>query len=111
MHSKTRSEVTAHLIPAEHRASDKLIWNRPAAVPLSLHSQFNGKDDTMNWDQIQGKWKQLKGDVQSKWGELTDDEVDEVKGDREALEGKIQAKYGKTKEEAKKEVDEFLASM
>ena len=65
----------------------------------------------MNWDQIQGHWKQLKGNVQSKWGELTDDEVDQIEGDREALEGKIQQKYGKTKEEAKKEVDDFLSSI
>ena len=65
----------------------------------------------MNWDQIRGHWKQLKGNVQSKWGELTDDEVDQIEGDREALEGKIQQKYGKTKEEAKKEVDDFLSSI
>ncbi len=65
----------------------------------------------MNWDQIKGQWKQLKGNVQSKWGgELTDDEVDQIEGDREALEGKIQERYGKSKEEAKKEVDDFLSS-
>lgn len=64
----------------------------------------------MNWDQLEGKWKELSGNVKAKWGELTDDEVDEINGDREALEGKIQAKYGKTKEEAKEEVDAFLNS-
>lgn len=65
----------------------------------------------MNWDQIQGNWKQFKGQAQSKWGELTDDELDQVEGDREALEGKIQAKYGKSKEEAKKEVNDFIDSL
>ncbi len=50
----------------------------------------------------------MTGNVKAKWGELTDDEIAEVDGDREALEGKIQAKYGKTKEEAKKEVDDFV---
>jgi len=64
----------------------------------------------MNWDQIQGRWKEMKGNAQSKWGELTDDDLDEVQGDREALEGKIQQKYGKTKEEARKEVDAFMES-
>jgi len=64
----------------------------------------------MNWDQIEGKWKELKGKAQAKWGELTDDELDEVNGNREALEGKLQAKYGKTKEEAAKEVDEWMNS-
>ncbi|MEO3415092.1 CsbD family protein [Roseovarius sp. CAU 1744] len=65
----------------------------------------------MNWDQIEGSWKQFKGHVQSKWGELTNDEIDQIEGDRDVLEGKIQEKYGKTKEEAKKEVDEFLSSV
>jgi len=67
------------------------------------------KENEMNWDQIEGKWKEMSGSVKSKWGELTDDEVAEVDGDREALEGKIQAKYGKTKAEAKAEVDDFLS--
>lgn len=62
----------------------------------------------MNWDQIEGKWKEMTGNVKAKWGDLTDDEITEVNGDREALEGKIQVKYGKTKEEAKKEVDDFM---
>lgn len=62
----------------------------------------------MNWDQIEGKWKEMSGSVKAKWGELTDDELAEVNGDREALEGKIQAKYGKTKAEVKAEVDAFL---
>ena len=65
----------------------------------------------MNWDQIEGKWKEMKGNVRAKWGELTDDEIEEVQGDREALEGKIQQKYGKSKEEAKKEVNDFIDSM
>lgn len=62
----------------------------------------------MNWDQIEGKWKEFSGNVKAQWGELTDDEVAEIDGNREALEGKIQAKYGKSKEEAKEEVDKFL---
>lgn len=62
----------------------------------------------MNWDQIEGKWKEMSGSVKATWGDLTDDEIAEVNGNREALEGKIQAKYGKSKEEAKAEVDAFL---
>lgn len=78
----------------------------------ALHPRGNtGKDDAMNWDQIEGKWKEMKGSVRAKWGELTDDELDEVQGDREALEGKIQQKYGKSKEEAKKEVNDFIDSL
>ena len=63
----------------------------------------------MNWDQIQGKWKEIKGELRSEWGELTDDEVDQAAGDREKFEGLIQQKYGKTKEEARNEIDSWLA--
>lgn len=64
----------------------------------------------MNWDQVEGKWEQFKGAAQSKWGKLTDDELDEVQGDRVRLEGKIQEKYGIAREEAKKQVDDWMAS-
>ncbi|MCI4660904.1 MAG: CsbD family protein [Neomegalonema sp.] len=63
----------------------------------------------MNWDQVEGKWKQLKGSVQSQWGKLTDDEIDQTAGDRKKLEGKIQEKYGLAKEEAEKKVDEWMS--
>ena len=64
----------------------------------------------MNWDTIQGNWKQLTGSVQSKWGELTDDEVQEAKGDREVLVGKIQERYGVARDEAESQVDEWADS-
>ncbi|SLN76899.1 CsbD family protein [Roseisalinus antarcticus] len=64
----------------------------------------------MNWDQIQGNWKEMKGEARARWGELTDDDLTEAQGDREALEGKIQERYGKSKEEAKREVDSWLSS-
>jgi len=63
----------------------------------------------MNWDQLKGSWKELSGNVKAKWGDLTDDDLQEADGDREVLEGKIQSRYGKTKEDARNEVDEFLA--
>ncbi|MEO0751278.1 MAG: CsbD family protein [Pseudomonadota bacterium] len=62
----------------------------------------------MNWDQIQGKWKELKGNAQHHWGELTDDDVDRAEGDREKLEGILQSKYGKTKQEVRDEVDKWM---
>ena len=64
----------------------------------------------MNWDQIEGKWKQLAGTAQAKWGELTNDELDQIAGRRDVLEGKIQEKYGVEKEEARRQVDEWLDS-
>lgn len=65
----------------------------------------------MNWDIIQGKWKELKGKVQAKWGDLTDDELDQIEGRREELVGRLQQRYGKTKEQAEREVDEWMKSL
>jgi uncharacterized protein YjbJ (UPF0337 family) len=64
----------------------------------------------MNRDQLEGSWKQLVGTVRSKWGELTDNDVQEVKGDYEKLQGKLQERYGYTKDRAQREVDEWLTS-
>jgi uncharacterized protein YjbJ (UPF0337 family) len=64
----------------------------------------------MNWDQIEGKWKQLKGQAQQKWGDLTDDDLDVVNGKREELVGRVQARYGVAKDVAEKQVKEFESS-
>ena len=58
----------------------------------------------MNWDRIQGNWKQLKGEIKTKWGKLTDDEFDVIAGQRDKLVGKIQERYGCTKDDAEKQV-------
>ena len=63
----------------------------------------------MNWDQIQGNWKQFKGKVQQQWGSRTDDDLDKVEGRQEELTGVIQERYGKSREEAQKMVDDWMA--
>ncbi|MDO5646886.1 CsbD family protein [Paracoccus sp. (in: a-proteobacteria)] len=62
----------------------------------------------MNWDIIQGKWKQLKGNVKEKWGELTDDEIDQIDGNKDQLAGKLQEKYGWAKNDAEREIDDYF---
>ena len=64
----------------------------------------------MNWDQVEGKWKQLKGQAKEKWGKLTDDDLTAINGQREQLVGRIQERYGIAKEAAEKQVDEFTRS-
>lgn len=64
----------------------------------------------MNSDQMQGKWKQMKGSIKEKWGKLTDDDIDVINGQHDQLVGKIQERYGIAKEEARKQVDEFMNS-
>jgi uncharacterized protein YjbJ (UPF0337 family) len=63
----------------------------------------------MNAEVFKGKWHQLKGEVKSRWGELTDDDLDVVEGDAEKLVGRVQERYGYAREEAHREVNEFIA--
>jgi len=62
----------------------------------------------MNRDQIEGKWKQLKGSVKVQWGKLTDDDLDQIKGNRDQFAGKLQERYGLAKDEAQKMADAWL---
>jgi uncharacterized protein YjbJ (UPF0337 family) len=62
----------------------------------------------MNVDVLKGKWHQLKGEVKSKWGQLTDDDLNRVSGDAEKLVGRVQERYGYTRDQAKREVDDFI---
>ena len=52
----------------------------------------------MNADTLQGKWKQLRGDVKSRWGKLTDDDLDVIDGNLDKLVGKVQELYGEARE-------------
>jgi uncharacterized protein YjbJ (UPF0337 family) len=64
----------------------------------------------MNWDEIKGKWHEMKGSVRAKWADLTDDDIEEMDGNREKMVGKIQQKYGVAKDEAEKQVDDWSKS-
>ena len=59
----------------------------------------------MNWDRIEGDWKQIKGKVKERWGKLTDDDLEVAAGKRDQLSGKIQSRYGIAKDEAEKQID------
>lgn len=61
----------------------------------------------MNWDQVQGNWKQFTGKAREKWGELTGDEIEQAAGNRDQLVGKVQERYGVAREEAERQVDEW----
>ena len=61
----------------------------------------------MNWDQVEGKWKQLQGTVKQKWGKLTDDDLDQIAGSRDRLVGKIQERYGIARDAAEQEVNSW----
>jgi uncharacterized protein YjbJ (UPF0337 family) len=65
------------------------------------------KENTMNWDRVEGNWKQFKGKVKEKWGDLTDDDLNVIDGKKDQLAGKLQERYGYGKDKAQQEVDEF----
>ena len=64
----------------------------------------------MNWDRIEGNWKQAKGKAQEQWGKLTDDDFDVVTGRRDQLAGKIQERYGVARDEAEAQVSAWERS-
>ncbi len=59
----------------------------------------------MDWNRVEGSWKQVKGTVKEKWGKLTDDDLDVINGRREQLEGKLQERYGFAKDQIRADVD------
>lgn len=61
----------------------------------------------MDWNRIEGNWKQIKGKAKVQWGRLTDDEVDEVEGNYDQLIGKVQERYGIERDEARRQVDDW----
>ena len=61
----------------------------------------------MNWDQLEGKWKQFTGSARERWGKLTDDDLDAIRGRKENLVGRLQERYGMAREQADHEADEW----
>ena len=59
----------------------------------------------MDWNRVEGNWKQLKGAIKEQWGKLTDDDLTAINGQRDKLEGKIQERYGVAKDQTSKDVD------
>ena len=65
----------------------------------------------MDWNQVEGNWKQLKGNAKRQWGKLTDLDLTAIAGRREELEGKIQERYGYTKDRVRREIKEWAESL
>ena len=65
----------------------------------------------MNWDQVEGRWKQLRGKVKERWGRLQDNDLDVIRGRREQLVGKVQEIYGIVRGKAEKQVSEFARGL
>jgi uncharacterized protein YjbJ (UPF0337 family) len=70
--------------------------------------EIQKRSNKMNRNMLEGKWRQLRGSVREKWGDLTDDELDQIAGNSDRLSGILQERYGYTQMEAERQIDEFL---
>jgi uncharacterized protein YjbJ (UPF0337 family) len=65
----------------------------------------------MNWDRIEGNWRQLKGKAKEQWGKLTDDHIDRIAGKRDQLVGRVQETYGISQDEADRQVEDWASRL
>jgi uncharacterized protein YjbJ (UPF0337 family) len=63
----------------------------------------------MNQDILKGRWSQLKGELKTQWGKLTDNDVTQIEGQRDKLVGKVRERYGLAREDAERQVDDWLS--
>jgi uncharacterized protein YjbJ (UPF0337 family) len=92
------------------------LANPALAITLRNRAMSQGinpsqhEETKMDWNRVEGNWKQMSGKVKEQWGKLTDDDLTEINGKREQLEGKIQERYGKTKDDVRKDVDTWYGN-
>ena len=65
----------------------------------------------MNWDRVEGNWKQVMGQAREKWGELSNSDLERAAGRRDQLVGMVQETYGIAKDEAQKQADEWAKAL
>jgi uncharacterized protein YjbJ (UPF0337 family) len=80
-------------------------------VKLRAISESENKEKTMNWDQVESRWKDLTSSLKENWGKLTDVDLEEISGKREQLTSKVQTVYGITKKEADKQVWDWARTL
>jgi uncharacterized protein YjbJ (UPF0337 family) len=84
----------------------RLMAAKGARLPVSSVAECK-KGVVMNWDIVEGNWKQFQGKVKAQWGKLTDDHLDVIAGKRVELAGKLQESYGISVDEAEKQIKNF----
>jgi uncharacterized protein YjbJ (UPF0337 family) len=81
---------------------------RADVSPYDIENAAVMKEDAMNWDRVEGNWKQMTGKVKEQWGKLTDDDITVIGGRQEQLVGRIQERYGIAKDEAQRQIDNWM---
>jgi uncharacterized protein YjbJ (UPF0337 family) len=101
----------AHIfLPARFPAAPACLRGTGPGPRRCTRTRHNG-ETKMNWDRIEGNWKQFKGKAQQQWGKLTNDDLDMVEGKRTELAGRLQQRYGYAKDQAEREIDTWLKSV
>jgi uncharacterized protein YjbJ (UPF0337 family) len=115
---KARSASQSLGVSLGGRIEDQIgpIDNQSAGTGTSFspdrwpYTPIGRRSYVMDWNRVEGNWKQIKGKVKEKWGRLTDDDLDVIAGHRDQLEGKIQERYGIAKDQVRKDVDDWYGS-
>jgi uncharacterized protein YjbJ (UPF0337 family) len=84
-------------------------WNTRRSVRVGS-TGLTG-ETTMDWNRVEGNWKEVQGKVKEKWAKLTDDDLAAINGQRDQLEGRLQKRYGYAKDQAKKDVDSWFSTL
>src|SRR5207244_1123927 len=88
---------------AEHTSHEASAWR--LAVNAPNDGTIGGQ---MNTDTLKGQWKQMQGEIKGRWGKFTDDELTQIEGNFDKLVGKLQEHYGYEREQAAREINDFL---
>ena len=108
--SKNQGQLSRQILSLQRTRNErgpKRLWCIGAP---DLGARQMTQEVFMDWNRVEGNWKQLKGSVKEKWGNLTDDDLDKVAGRRDQLEGVIQERYGIAKDQVRKDIDTWLGS-
>ena len=100
--------------PDEGRPRGQEVADRAPGTfaPLAGWKAISTQEEmTMDWNRVEGNWKQFKGAAKEKWGKLTDDDLNVIEGRREQLEGKLQQRYGFAKDQIHKDVDDWFRTL
>ena len=96
---------------AREKSHKQLLDQLNVSSELAGTRHSNYGERVMNWDRIEGNWKQVAAKVKEQWGKLTDDDLTTIEGRRDQLEGKIQQRYGYAKDQVRKDVDTWFDSL
>jgi len=65
----------------------------------------------MDWNRVEGNWKEFRGQVKEKWGKIIDDDLTAINGKRDQLEGRLQHRYGLAKDKARRDIDNWFSGL